>query len=62
MHRFPDGAGQPGFWHKQLPDHAPEWISRWDNPDADPGETSTYLVVNEPAAVTTPETAAQPVA
>jgi bifunctional non-homologous end joining protein LigD len=51
MHRFPDGAGQPGFWHKQLPDHAPEWISRWDNPDADPGETRTYLVVNEPAAL-----------
>ena len=51
MHRFPDGAGKPGFWHKQLPDHAPEWISRWDNPDADPGETTTYLVVNEPAAL-----------
>jgi bifunctional non-homologous end joining protein LigD len=51
MHRFPDGADRPGFWHKQLPDHAPEWISRWDNPDADPGETSTYLVVNEPAAL-----------
>jgi bifunctional non-homologous end joining protein LigD len=51
MHRFPGGAGKPGFWHKQLPDHAPEWIPRWDNPDADPGETTTYLVVNEPAAL-----------
>ncbi len=51
MHRFPGGADTPGFWHKQLPSHAPEWISRWDNPDADPGETSTYLVVNEPATL-----------
>ena len=31
-------AGQ-GFWHKQLPEHAPDWLPRWDNPDADRGET-----------------------
>jgi bifunctional non-homologous end joining protein LigD len=51
MHRFPDGAGTAGFWHKQLPDHAPDWIPRWDNPAAGPGETKTYLVVSEPAAL-----------
>ncbi len=51
MHRYPDGADRPGFWHKQLPDHAPEWIGRWDNPEADAGETTTYLVVDEPAAL-----------
>ncbi|MBO0775848.1 MAG: ATP-dependent DNA ligase, partial [Actinobacteria bacterium] len=51
MHRYPDGADRPGFWHKQLPGHAPGWISRWDNPEADAGETSTYLVVDEPAAL-----------
>jgi bifunctional non-homologous end joining protein LigD len=51
MHRYPNGATQNGFWHKQLPDHAPEWLARWHNPDADPGETTTYLVVNEPAAL-----------
>ncbi|MBV9857397.1 MAG: ATP-dependent DNA ligase, partial [Streptosporangiaceae bacterium] len=51
MHRFPGGADTPGFWHKQLPDHAPDWIARWDNPDASPGDTSTYLVVNEPATL-----------
>jgi bifunctional non-homologous end joining protein LigD len=51
MHRFPGGADTPGFWHKQLPGHAPDWISRWDRPDASPGDTSTYLVVNEPAAL-----------
>lgn len=51
LHRYPQGAGQRGFWHKQLPDHAPEWLPRWDNPEADPGETSTYLVADEPAAL-----------
>ncbi|HEX3920756.1 MAG TPA: DNA polymerase ligase N-terminal domain-containing protein [Streptosporangiaceae bacterium] len=51
MHRFPGGAQTRGFWHKQLPEHAPDWVPRWENPDADPGETSTYLVVDEPAAL-----------
>ena len=40
MHRFPGGAGTAGFWHKQLPDHAPDWMPRWDNPAADPGKTT----------------------
>ena len=51
MHRYPEGAGQKGFWHKQVPAHAPAWLPRWDNPEADEGETSTYLVVDEPAAL-----------
>jgi bifunctional non-homologous end joining protein LigD len=51
MNRFPGGAGQPGFWHKQLPDHAPAWIPRWHNPDAGQDKTSTYLMVDEPAAL-----------
>jgi len=51
MHRYPGGAATKGFWHKQLPDHAPDWIGRWDNPGADSGEATTYLVVNEAAAL-----------
>lgn len=51
MHRFPGGAQSAGFWHKQLPEHAPDWISRWDNPEAKRGRSHTYLVVNEPAAL-----------
>jgi bifunctional non-homologous end joining protein LigD len=51
MHRFPGGAGVPGFWHKQLPDHAPDWVPRWRNPQAERGKTTTYLVVDEPAAL-----------
>jgi bifunctional non-homologous end joining protein LigD len=51
MHRFPGGADQAGFWHKQLPDHAPDWVPRWDNPEAERGKTTTYLVVDEAAAL-----------
>jgi bifunctional non-homologous end joining protein LigD len=51
MHRFPGGVGVSGFWHKQLPDHAPDWVPRWDNPEAERGRTTTYLVVDEPAAL-----------
>jgi bifunctional non-homologous end joining protein LigD len=51
MNRFPSGAQAKGFWHKELPTHAPEWLPRWDNPEAHRGEVKTYLVVDEPAAL-----------
>jgi len=51
MRRHPDGAATKGFWHKARPAHAPVWLGAWDNPDADPGETTTYPVLDEPAAV-----------
>jgi bifunctional non-homologous end joining protein LigD len=51
MRRHPNGAATKGFWHKQRPDHAPGFVGAWDNPDADEGETSTYPVVDEPAAL-----------
>ncbi len=51
MHRFPGGAAEEGFWHKQLPSHAPDWVPRWHHPDAKPGRSDTYLMVDEPAAL-----------
>ena len=51
MHRYPDGADGRASGTRSCPTHAPEWLPRWDNPDADPGETGTYLVVDEPAAL-----------
>lgn len=51
MHRYPNGAHAKGFWHKAVPDHAPDWLPRWDNPAAEGDETRTYLVVDEPAAL-----------
>ena len=49
--RYPDGAGTKGFWQKAFPPHAPEWMRRWRNDEADPGETEEYLVVDEPATL-----------
>jgi bifunctional non-homologous end joining protein LigD len=51
LHRYPNGAQAKGFWHKEPPRHAPDWLPRWDNPGADRDETRTYLVVDEPAAL-----------
>lgn len=53
MHRYPDGVGKKGFWHKNLPNSAPEWLSRWREPSSEADTTShpTYLVVDEPAAL-----------
>src|SRR5690349_7116208 len=51
LHRYPEGAEKKGFWHKQRPDHAPEWVGAWENPDADEGQTTTYVVADEPAVL-----------
>lgn len=49
--RFPQGVDQPGFWHKSVPSHAPEWMATWDYPRARSGETRTYFVVDSPPAL-----------
>ena len=51
FHRFPDGIDKKGFWHKAVPSRAPEWLRRWQNEDADEGETETYAVLDSPAAL-----------
>ncbi len=50
-HRFPDGAGKNGFWHKQVPSHAPDWITTWRNADADRGEAERYIVADSAATL-----------
>jgi bifunctional non-homologous end joining protein LigD len=51
MHRYPDGVDKPGFWHKAVPSHAPEWLGRWHYEDADPSETQWYFVADSPPAL-----------
>jgi bifunctional non-homologous end joining protein LigD len=51
MHRYPDGADRAGFWQKEVPDHAPTWLPRWHNGEADPGETECYAVPDGVAAL-----------
>ena len=40
-----------GFWQKAIPSHAPEWLERWRNTEADPGETEWYVVADSAAAL-----------
>ena len=51
LHRYPDGAARPGFWHKQAPDYAPEWMTRWRYGDASPGDSECYFVVDSVPAL-----------
>jgi bifunctional non-homologous end joining protein LigD len=51
LRRFPNGAQAAGFWQKELPAHAPDWLPRWRNAQASRDESQTYLVVDEPAAL-----------
>jgi bifunctional non-homologous end joining protein LigD len=51
LRRFPNGVDKPGFWHKETPSHAPEWLRRWHNDEADPGETEWYTLVDDPAGL-----------
>jgi bifunctional non-homologous end joining protein LigD len=49
--RYPDGVHRPGFWHKEVPDHAPPWLTRWHNTEADRDETQCYAVLDSVPAL-----------
>jgi len=51
LHRYPNGVEKPGFWHKEVPSHAPDWLTRWHNDDADPDETQWYFVADSVPAL-----------
>ncbi|HEY1274912.1 MAG TPA: non-homologous end-joining DNA ligase [Thermoleophilaceae bacterium] len=49
MQRFPDGIGRHGFFHKDVPDHFPDWIERVEVPKS--GGTVTHAVVTSADAL-----------
>jgi bifunctional non-homologous end joining protein LigD len=49
LHRFPDGIGAGGFYHKERPDHFPSWIGAVAVPKA--GGVTNHVVVEEPATL-----------
>jgi bifunctional non-homologous end joining protein LigD len=51
LHRYPDGVTRAGFWQKEVPGHAPEWLRRWHNPEAAPDETQHYFVLDRTSAL-----------
>jgi bifunctional non-homologous end joining protein LigD len=51
QHRFPDGVDKAGFFHKAVPSHAPDWLTRFHYDDARKGETEWYAVVDSAASL-----------
>ena len=52
VQRYPNGIGQKGFWQKDLPKHAPEWVPRWTYHHREEGPKD-YPVVDGAAGRTT---------
>ncbi|HSI99289.1 MAG TPA: DNA ligase D [Patescibacteria group bacterium] len=50
VQRYPNGIGQKGFWQKDLPKHAPEWVGRWTYHHREEGPKD-YPVVDGPATL-----------
>jgi len=51
LNRFPNGVTEAGFWHKEVPDHAPGWLNRWRYEEARADDTKVYFVVDEVPAL-----------
>jgi bifunctional non-homologous end joining protein LigD len=49
LQRFPDGIGKKGFWQKDLPGHAPDWVARWSYSGHE--GPKTYVVVDQVATL-----------
>ena len=49
LQRFPDGISKPGFWQKDLPGHAPDWVARWNYTGHE--GPKTYVVVDRVATL-----------
>ena len=51
LHRYPNGSDRPGFWHKQAPAYAPDWMRRWRYPGAGSGDSECYFVLDSAPAL-----------
>ena len=51
LQRYPDGIERAGFWQKQVPGHAPEWVECWPWMTASKGEKTEYLLANSAATL-----------
>jgi DNA ligase D-like protein (predicted polymerase) len=51
LHRFPNGAAQGGFWQKEIPGHAPDWLTRWYFAEASEGKTECFAVLDSVASL-----------
>jgi bifunctional non-homologous end joining protein LigD len=49
--RYPDGAGSPGFWQKDIPKTAPAWLRRWREVGVDARDANEHLVADRVATL-----------
>ena len=46
LHRYPEGVDRQGFWQQELPAGAPEWVTRWHDPEAGPDDADCRVVAD----------------
>jgi bifunctional non-homologous end joining protein LigD len=46
LQRFPDGAGGPAFWQKQIPPTAPSWLRLWRETGVEDRAANDHLVAD----------------
>jgi len=54
LQRFPNGAGSPGFWQKDMPSHAPKWLTIWHETgfrEREDREPNDHLVADRAATL-----------
>lgn len=51
LQRYPDGIERAGFWQKQVPGHAPDWVECWSWMTASKGEKTEYLLADSAATL-----------
>jgi bifunctional non-homologous end joining protein LigD len=54
LQRFPNGAGAPGFWQKDIPGTAPTWLTRWHETGLDGREdrdANDHLIADRAATL-----------
>ena len=51
LQRFPDGAGGPAFWQKQIPATAPGWLRLWHETGVEDRSANDHLVADRVASL-----------
>ena len=54
LHRYPNGAGRPGFWQKDIPSSAPAWLTIWHETgfrEREDREANDHLVADRTATL-----------
>jgi bifunctional non-homologous end joining protein LigD len=51
LHRYPNGAGAPGFWQKDMPDTTPEWVRIWHETGVSDRKANDHVVADRVATL-----------